>query len=217
MTVLAAPDDMTVDEYALAASMGDRDALGHLYEQLADPLLRWLERKTTNNRHVAEDIAQTTWAKVAGKIGEFSVDAKGNGFEAWLWTIARRTLIDFYRLPRREKELLSGEMLAFDHLETAEGADADLMRRTLPHRIAAEVNSLPKAQREVVLLRWREGLSCEATALIVKRTPNNVSQLLYRAARTLRKRLGDDPELAMAVESSTLVAAPKTNGKEVSR
>lgn len=193
-----------VEEHALAASLGDLDALAELYEHFADPLLRFLAMRTQNNVTLAEDIAGSTWEKVARSIRNYQT--RGNGFEAWLFTIARRCLAEHFRWAGRRREKLHGEMLAYDQPDGSENPGELLERKFASHAIAAEVHALPAAQRKCVTLRFFVGLSLAETATVMGKSPNAIKQLQHRGLGLLRRRLRDTEFRKTTATQASVVA-----------
>ena len=171
-----------VEAQAVAASQGDREAFGALYERYYDPILRYVLTRTENNLAVAEDIASLTWEKVATAIPAF--EPRGNGFVAWLFTIARRTVQEHYRTMWRRPERLDGEMLSLDTVDLAAGPDMQFEAKMLKQQVAAAVRSLASAQRRCVTLRFFHGLTLAETAEVMGTNANNVKQLQHRAMRS---------------------------------
>jgi RNA polymerase sigma-70 factor (ECF subfamily) len=182
---------LDVEGLALAASLGDPDALTALVRHFHVPLTRYLRVLTQNNLSLADDLAGATWEKVAGAIRDYRM--KGAGFEAWLFTIARRCLAAHFRWVGRHPERLDGEMIAADVPDWSADPDAILANKIESHQIAAAVNELPRSQRRCVILRFVVGLSLAETAATLDKNVNTVKQLQYRALRALKKLIGDLP------------------------
>lgn len=184
-------DAADVEALAHAAAKGEERAFEQLYETYYDPLLRYVALRTENNLTVAEDIAASTWEKVARSIHAF--ESRGAGFPAWLFTIARRSVQEHYRTLIRRPERLDGEMLSWDRVDVAEGPDVLLERKVRDQQVAAAVRSLSAAQRRCVTLRFFVNLSLADTAEVMGKNANTIKQLQHRALGTLRKRLGEQP------------------------
>ena len=61
-------------------------------------------------------------------------------------------------------------------------------------RLLAALQSLPEMQREVVQLRFGEGLHCDEIATVLGKREGAVRVLLWRALKFLRARCGGDQE-----------------------
>lgn len=176
------------EDLAVAASQGDSDALRELFEKYHPKLLREMEVKTQRNTALAEDIAAETWEQVAKSIRGFT-PARG-GFEAWLFTIARRRLAAYYRGLWVRNEHLTGDMLLIERADPGSDPANAVLRKLAAHRLAAEARGLSKRQREVVHYRFACSFTLAETANLMGLTTNAVKQLQFRAVATLRARLG---------------------------
>jgi RNA polymerase sigma-70 factor, ECF subfamily len=151
-----------------------------LYREFQPSLLRFLRSQSPTN---AEDLASEVWLQAAARLDRFSGDE--SAFRRWLFTIARRRLIDFRRREQRRRDrlrLAPVDTYATVDLET-EAIDASESEAAL-----ARIARLPPDQAEIVFLRVLGGLDVEDVAKIVGKKPGTVRVIQYRAL----KRLSDD-------------------------
>ena len=196
-------ENLDVEGTAIAASLGDPDAFTALVRHFHTPLTRYMRVLTQNNLALADDLVGSTWERVARAIRDYRT--KGAGFEAWLFTIARRCLAAHFRWVGRHPEKLDGEMLAYDRADESADPDLQLVRKFQSQQIAAAVNELPAAQRKCVILRFVVGLSLAETAARLGKNVNTVKQLQLRALRALRRQIGD---LALSAGSDLTMTVP---------
>ena len=80
----------------LAAARGDEEAFGRLWRDLQPRLLRYFAVAAPA---AAEDLASETWLAVIRSLDRF----RGNepAFRAWVFTIARRKVLDWRRWAAR--------------------------------------------------------------------------------------------------------------------
>jgi RNA polymerase sigma-70 factor (ECF subfamily) len=204
-----------IEEHAAQAAGGDPDALGFLYEKYADPVLRYMLSRTGSDQALAEDLAATTWERVATSIRRY--EDQGTGFVSWLFTIARRAASEHFRTLFRRKERLDGAVMApgADLVESAEEAYARHATATL---VAAAVQRLPRNQRECLILRFYSNLSLADTAAVMGKTPNAIKQLQFRGLKALHAQLGElDPTQGEKTSPSiiTISAAPSPTDSKV--
>jgi RNA polymerase sigma-70 factor, ECF subfamily len=180
------PDDGTIRLQPLVdrARSGDRDALGELYDVYAIGVYRYALVHVREPAD-AEDLVQRIFLKVIEALPGF--EDRGVPFGAWLFRIARNTVIDFGRT-RRPTTALDSDPNRHDATpgpgEIAElSADREAIREA--------VLALTADQREVVLLRFFGGLSHAEIGLLLGKPENAVRGLQFRALATLRRRLGD--------------------------
>jgi RNA polymerase sigma-70 factor (ECF subfamily) len=137
----------------------------------------------------AEDIAADVWAEVTSLLPRFvGGDA---AFRGWVYTLARRRLIDSYRRDgrRRTQQLAAndGDARSSDRPE-----DEVLARLSIERTVTRLHHLLPRDQAEVLLLRVVGGLTVDEVATITGKQPVNVRVLQHRALRRLADRLEAD-------------------------
>jgi RNA polymerase sigma-70 factor (ECF subfamily) len=137
----------------------------------------------------AEDLASEVWLDVAAGIGRFRGDE--DGFRAWVFTIARRRLLDLRRRAsvRREKpvplELLGGDRgVGNAEGEALASLDADAA--------VALIATLPPDQSDVVLLRVIGDLSVAEVAKILGKRPGAIRALQHRALKGLARKISHE-------------------------
>jgi RNA polymerase sigma-70 factor, ECF subfamily len=175
---------------ALGLKRRDPDLLDRLIEQYQYRLFRYLVHLTGDREH-AEDFFQETWIRVLERAHQYNAQWK---FEAWLFTIARNLVIDWRRKKRPSSldELMTpGEDApAF---EPASLPEESPLERALQRESDASVQMLlgrvPAIFREVLVLRFQEGMKLEEIASITNAPIATVKSRLYRGLAALRKLL----------------------------
>ena len=132
----------------------------------------------TGDAHLAEDLLQSTLAKVWPKWSRIS----GGHPEAYV----RKTLVHQHASWWRRR--WRGELPHGDVPDVMGSVDA-YASVDLEQSLAAAVRSLPVRQRAVVVLRYFEDLSVEDTAATLGCSPGTVKSQSSRALRTLRSAL----------------------------
>lgn len=164
--------------------------LGELWRLYQPRLLTYLR---ACEPAAAEDVASETWLSVARDLSGFEGDE--SGFRGWLFTVARRRLIDHRRARGRRPEVLADPWstpmflgrVAADRTDPAEEA----ARSSATASAVGLISTLPPDQAEVVLLRVIADLDVPAVASIVGKQPGAVRVLCHRGLRRLAERLGD--------------------------
>ncbi|MEO6266591.1 MAG: SigE family RNA polymerase sigma factor [Nocardioidaceae bacterium] len=162
----------------------DRDADFAAYMQARQPSLLRTAYLLTGDRHTAEDLVQTSFAKL---------------YLSWE-RVQRRELVDGYvrrilvnehsslwRRPFKRREIVSGdvpETHAVDRPDTGESA-----------ALWAFVQTLPRKQRAVIVLRYYEDLSEAETADVLGISVGTVKSQASRAIAAMRSRVHDHPGL----------------------
>ena len=152
-----------------------------LWRDLHPRILRYLGVAVGDSD--AEDLASDVWLEVARGLGRFDGDEPA--FRAWVFTIARRRVIDAgRRVQRRRTDPMPPQPIdrgadAPDEFEARLALDAALRR----------VARLPRDQAEVVALRVLAGLSAEQVAEIVGKRAGTVRVLQHRGLQRLANEL----------------------------
>jgi RNA polymerase sigma-70 factor (ECF subfamily) len=181
--------DVDLPDVVAAAGNGEHWALTELFRAYQPALLRYFRAQEPR---VADDLAGEVWIAVAGSLAQFQGDEAG--FRSWLFTIARRRLIDHRRRTARQRT----DVVASERLDTVDewGLGGDPATEVVD-RIGAQgavdalVAQLSPDQAEAVLLRVVGGLSVAETARIMSRPPGAVRVLCHRALRQLASRSDD--------------------------
>ena len=158
---------------------GDVSAFEVLYGRHKDPLFNFICRSGCP-RARAEDVAQETWSAVIGAASGYRPEAK---FRTWLFTIARRKLVDDWRRRKPGDESLDEDSL-HSHAHQHAGAITVQLDRLL-----SLLESLPGEQREVFLLK-EEGFSMQDIADLTDVGVETVRSRLRYARNTLRDGMG---------------------------
>ncbi len=154
-------------------------ALAELYRDLQPSLLAYLRAQRPND---ADDLASETWIAAARGLRRF----KGgeDDFRRWIFTIARRRLLDVRRSEARSPERVAREGAA---VEAAVSPDAatEAIEAAGTRRALRRISTLPPEEAEIVVLRVVAGLSAKDVAAITGRTPVAVRVLQHRALKRL--------------------------------
>jgi RNA polymerase sigma-70 factor (ECF subfamily) len=167
------------DRVLAAARTGAEWALTTLYKELQPKILRYLAAREPSE---AEDLASEVWLDVAAGLDRF--EGSEEGFRAWVFTIARRRVLDIRRRAAVRGSAIPSEGIGGDRLV---GNVEDEALAAIGSRAALDlIRRLPPAQADVVLLRVLGDLSVSEVAVIVGKRPGAVRVLQHRALRNLR-------------------------------
>ena len=168
-----------------AAQAGSDAAMKPLFYDLHPRLVRFLR---AIEPALADDLASEVWMAVARGLRSFEGDAVA--FRAWVFSIARRRVVDQRRRDgRRKVDLFDGAH--FDQLPGLADPESVVVGR-LNGVEAAELlaTMLPPDHAEVVLLRVLGDLDADQVAAVMGRTANWVRVTQHRALQRLADRIG---------------------------
>jgi RNA polymerase sigma-70 factor, ECF subfamily len=137
-------------------------------------------RRLVPDEQDAWDILQETWVGVIGGIGRLR---DPSGLAAWLYSVARRRVLDHYRESYSRQTADEEEIGPIEDLPDLSPRPEDAER---VHR-ALEQLSIP--HREAITLHFLEGFSIDEIADIVGIAPGTVKSRLHYARRALRSVL----------------------------
>lgn len=140
--------------------------------------------------HAALDVVQEAFVKVLQGLGELEDPER---FQPWLRHVVRSTALDHLRRRKvtgRSAEALPGQDEESDPLPAPGLQPEDLLEQAeLRAQVREEIAALPESQREIVYLKYLEGMSYEEIAEATGLTVNTIESRLFRARASLRKRL----------------------------
>ncbi|WP_432041469.1 RNA polymerase sigma factor [Streptomyces cadmiisoli] len=171
------------------AAAGDRDAFATLYNEHQARVFAYLYRRT-GNRALAEDLTQDTFLRALRKLDTFTGPRRG-GFAAWLTVISRNILADHLKCLRTRLEEPVADFR--DSEERDRSAEASALRELeiedATDSVVTAMLTLNAAQRQVVQLRFLDGLSVPETAAVMGGTHGATKTLTFRALRKMRAEL----------------------------
>lgn len=165
---------------------GDEAALTRLVAIYGKPVRAFAGRflgSTAEGEEVAQDVFVAIWRKAS------TYDPARGAAPAWIWRIARNACIDRQR--RRRLRWLVGLDELLPLADQAPGAERVLDAKDRLGQVRAGMAALPGRQRMALLLAAVGGMDTVAIAGIMGTSRGSVEQLLVRARRALRERIGE--------------------------
>lgn len=144
---------------------GDVDAISQLLERHARRLRDYI-RMMVKESDVADDIMQEVMIKVVRVIDEGRYTDKGR-FQPWLMRIARNRVLDYFRAQKQVKTINEADA-GYDILGATKIAEHsiedEIITEQTSEMLRGLIEMLPEEQREVVMMRYFEGLSFKEIA-----------------------------------------------------
>lgn len=151
------------------------------FDTYSDAIFRFCLVKTSS-KEVAEDLVQETFMRYWQSL---SAGKQMRNTRSLLYTIANHLVIDWYR----KKRSLSLDALSDDGFEPPEEQLSTSQDDAEFGRILGVIDDLEDKDREVLLLRYVEGLDPKDIAEITGDTTNVVSVRIHRAIEKVQKKL----------------------------
>ena len=175
------------------ARQGETAALGSLLAEVGPVVAQWAMARTGDSDEAA-DLAQEVLILMTRKLASFRGDSR---FLTWLFTVTRNQAIERHRsLARRERKMerLTSHM-AKDN-PVPRGPESEIDGARIRNVVGSFLRELPQRQREVFQMAEIQGLTSPEIGQILGLEPGSVRAALFKARRTLRRRILDQhPEL----------------------
>jgi RNA polymerase sigma-70 factor (ECF subfamily) len=160
---------------------GARNA--ELYQRISPALFAYLLQQV-HSRQDAEDLLLEVFVAALEKEQFKLLDEQKQ--QAWLWTVTRNKVADYYRHFSRHPSIPLVQMA--DTIYEREDLEPEqiMLRREEYARLRHIVQELPEAQQEILQLRFGHGLSCGEIATLTEKSEGAVRMILSRTLKLLR-------------------------------
>jgi len=176
---IASAEEATLVDQAIA---GNREAFGELYERHVRRVYRYL-LYMARDVDVAEDLTAETFLQALAAIHRYQ--RRGVPFVAWLLRIAHNLHLNLNGRRAQRNVPLVHE----DQEGVVGSPELFLQDKASAERLMQVVQTLSPDQRQVIILRFIEGLSCTDTARVLGRSVGAIRVAQYRALRALGQSL----------------------------
>lgn len=131
----------------------------------------------------AEDVFQEVCLHAFTKINKLD---DGNKFIPWVFTIAKRRILDYYRGKYNQPPMLSEDQFEFNSLEDASFSHE---KRLNIRELREAIFRLKKPYREVALLHFIVGLTSPEVAKVLAVNENTVKSHIVRSRPLIFKNM----------------------------
>lgn len=166
------------------------------WREFRERLRAFVARRVSNPADV-DDIVQGTFLQMQRSLGEIR---NAERIHAWLYSTARRAIVDHYRSGSRRREVLSGDALDLDalpHASDARTEDGSEERREVAACLAPVVARLAPTDRDAIVLTEIQGLRLADAALRAGLSLSGMKSRVQRARQRLRKAMLDCCHVAL--------------------
>lgn len=160
---------------------GNLQEFSFLYEKYIKKIYDFVYYKT-HHKETAEDLVSLVFMKALEKISGF--DSSKGTFQAWLYQIARNSVIDHYRTKKQDKNIddvwdLSG------HEDLQKDFDAKEKLENVEKYLA----ELKSEHRDIIIMRVWQGMSHAEIGQVLGKSEASIKMTYSRAIRKLRKEM----------------------------
>lgn len=149
------------------------------YDEYKDKIYTFFLYRVNFNREQAEDLTADVFLKAFRKFDTFE---RARSFQAWIYTIARNHLCNYYRSQKWEVEITKAQNIGVEFKSQWE-ASLEL------ERVIKYIWRLEPYYKEVLLLRFVDGLTNSEIAQMLDKEQGAVRTQVSRALQVLREQL----------------------------
>ncbi len=169
----------TIPETVIGAE-SRRQRFSALAREHYKPVYCFIARQVPNKADAA-DITQHVFVKGFKSFERFDLD---RAFAPWIYTIARRCLVDFFRSNRPQIEQIHDSIID-PELNPREKT----IKKDGANQLWELASGLKPQQHQVLLLHYKENFTMQETARIMGITKTHAKVLVFRARTALKKRI----------------------------
>lgn len=177
----ASASELTDAEYVISSRNGCPDHFRFLVERYQRPLFTFLAGRLRDFGK-AEEAAQESFVRAFMSLRKLN---KPGSFFPWLLGIAGRVAKEQFRTQKRDEQ----DRMAAENLLQEQADPPD-------YPLEEALATLPESYRQVLLLRYYEGLSCQEVATGLGLPLGTVTKTLSRAYALLREQLKGEANTA---------------------
>ena len=167
---------------------GDEHAFDEIVESLFRGLVFFVDR-IVHDTHAAEDIAMDTLADLIVYRHRYNFKVS---LKTYVYMVGRHRALDYLRRRRARPEVSLDETDEIpDDGETPEESALNRERRRI---LDAALADMREDMREVIHLIYFENMTYDEAATVMKKNRKQIDNLLYRAKKELRDKLGEEGE-----------------------
>lgn len=178
------------DSDCIERAKRDERYFAPLYERYFDSVFRFIFKRVNGNEELTGDLTQLTFLKAMAKIHQY--EDRGFQFSSWLIRIAINEINQFFR---SEKHNLTVSITENEVRTVLNELDTDLHssieeikdKETDLEKLIEKINNLEQEHREIIEMRFFDGLSFKEISEILNTTEANAKMKLYRVLEKMKK------------------------------
>ncbi len=176
------------DSKLVELSLKNSDYFAILIDRYADPLGRYVRRRSKATSHDVDDILQEIFIKVYRNLNGFD---NSLSFSSWIYRIARNHLIDWYRKEKKRDSISLDDEDSTIAGTLVGGLPTDAMARQgdVVKEVGIALDSLSPLYKDVLVLRFFEDKSYDEISDIMRIPVSVVGVRINRGKAMLKKKL----------------------------
>ena len=166
----------------IARRMSKQEVFVGLYDEFMPKVYRYIHYKI-NNQHLTEDLTSTVFEKALVNFDKYSSDKAA--FSTWIFSIARNTLIDYYRTNKMKMQIPLDEAV---EAPSREPSLQDEVEKKAEHDcLRGCMSRLPEDDQELIRVKFAGEFNNRQIARMLGLSESNVGVRLFRAVKKLRE------------------------------
>ncbi|MFH1146924.1 MAG: sigma-70 family RNA polymerase sigma factor [Pseudomonadota bacterium] len=158
------------------------ESFGRLYEEYVPKIFQYVNYRV-GDKTAAEDLTSDVFSKALTNFAKY--DPGKAAFSTWIFSIARNTVIDYYRKRGREQKLQNRET-EYGATSFSASPDVELLRSEEARKLHDCLSLLKPAEQELISLKFSGEMTNREISKITGLSESNVGTILCRAMRKLR-------------------------------
>lgn len=178
---------------------GNNDALSSLYKEFAHDLFSY-GMKICKDEHLIKDCIQEVFIHMIDRRKDLKATS---GIHVYLFKSLRNKILEVLRSENRKQNIVSGLAGEEDYEQHAEQIIIDSEHvKGANNVINTAISKLPTRQREIIYLKYTEGLNYDEIAELLQIDKASARTLLYRSLKTVKDLLSKNLLLLTVIFSS---------------
>lgn len=172
---------MNEEEILKECQSGNMANFGKIYDEYIRKIYDFVYFKT-HHKETAEDIVSKVFIKALKNIN--SVDLQKASLKTWLYTVARNTVIDYYRTKKIDKDI-------DDVWDLASKGDVlkDIDIKNKIQDIEKYLSSIKSEHRDIIIMRVWQGMSHKEISEVMGKSEASCKMMYGRVIKKLRKEM----------------------------
>ena len=158
------------------------EVFGRLYEQYLPGVFRYVSYRV-GDKTVAEDLTSDIFSKALTNFAKY--DSGKGAFSTWIFSIARNTVIDYYRKRSKEQKLQRRDVEPKDMMFFA-SPEEEVWRSEEIRKLKDCLSLLNPNEQELVSLKFSSEMTNREISRVTGLSESNVGTIVCRALRKLR-------------------------------
>jgi len=180
-------EEMTDEELMLECQKDNLEAFNLIFRRYKKRLYNFSFR-SVGDRLSAEEITLDTFMRAYRARKGYQPTAR---FSTWIYSITMNLCRDFSKAKAKD-EVVSESVYELNLVADSQNNPGEkILEGELKLKVMGAINSLPKKQREVIIMSYYEGLTYPEIASILRCSSASVKMAAHRAYLKLRKLLSE--------------------------